>query len=311
MTTTLADVPRRGQRPDVPDRLPRDELAALTEVGLAIVRAQLDVDALCELVYTHVARLVDANSFHLGLFHGDAFDLKVWVQDGERRPPASFPGAQEAGIIGWMRSSQVPLLVRDFEAEMETLPARPSYVSQRPPRSAVFVPLVAGDAVVGSMAVQHPEPDIFDEQDLRILEIIANQAASAIVHARLYATARRRAEQLAAIVEVGRAITAVLDLDQLIEVAAQDDGVQVPHPAVAVAHELQLLIAGKVGGQGVRPGRAGGRHHGLGAGLLPAGCQLQNRQQGQHEAKDRSGHKFFLRQEKRAKPHPGPYAAIR
>lgn len=191
-------------------------LPALTEAGLAIVRAQLDVDALCELVYEHVARIVEVHSFHLGLFEGDQFTLKVWIQDGDRRPPAAFPGAQNTGIVGWLRASQQPLLVRDFEAEMDSLPARPSYLSDNPPRSAVFVPLVAGETVVGSMSVQHAQPNAYDEDDLQILGIIANQAASAITNARLFATAQRRADQLMAIAEVGYAITAVLDLDDLL-----------------------------------------------------------------------------------------------
>ena len=192
------------------------DLAALTEAGLAIVRSQLDVDGLCELVYQQVGRIVDADHFHLGLFEGDSFNLKVWVQDGKRLPVTSFPGAQDTGIIGWMRATQRPLLVRDFSAEMPELPARPSYDSDDPPRSAVFVPLVAGDETVGSMSVQHHRPDMFDENDLRTLNIIGHHAASAIVNARLFQTVQRRAEQLAAIAEVSQALTAELDFDQLL-----------------------------------------------------------------------------------------------
>lgn len=216
MTTTPSNmesgVPGAGPR----DRLRANDLTALTEAGLDIVRSQLDVDALCDLVYRHVLHIVDASSFHLGLVEGETFSLKVWIQDGVHKAPTSFPGAHDVGIIGWMRSSQVPLLVRDFEQEMESLPARPSYMADRPPRSAIFVPLLAGDQFVGSMSVQNPEPDAFDQADLHLLEIIANQTASAIVNARLYATAQQRAEQLEGISDVGRAITAILDLDELL-----------------------------------------------------------------------------------------------
>jgi serine phosphatase RsbU (regulator of sigma subunit) len=183
---------------------------------LAIVRAQLDLDGLCELVYQQVAGLVDASSFHLGLFEGDSFQVKVWVQDGVRRSPASFPGAQNAGIVGWVRATQQPLLVRDFAAEMDQLPARPSYEADNPPRSALFVPLVAGGHAVGSMSVAHAEPNAYDDDDLQLLSIIANQAASAIVNAQLFATVGRRAEQLAAIAQVSSAIAAELDLDALL-----------------------------------------------------------------------------------------------
>lgn len=201
-----------GQR----KRLPLPELAALTEAGLAIMRAQLDLDGLCELVYEQVTRLVDATSFHLGLFEGDSFEVKVWVQAGQRRAPTSFPGGQDTGIVGWLRSSQQPLLVRDFQNERERLPAQPSYDAENPPRSAMFVPLMAGGRVVGSMSVQHAEPNRYDADDLQLLSIVANQAASAIVNAQLFATVGRRLDQLTAIGEVSSAIAAELDLDALL-----------------------------------------------------------------------------------------------
>ncbi|HSN76643.1 MAG TPA: GAF domain-containing protein [Anaerolineae bacterium] len=196
--------------------LPLPELSALTEAGLAIVRAQLDLDGLCELVYQQVMHLVDANSFHLGLFEGDSFRLKVWVQDGQRRALAAFPGGQAGGIVGWVRSTQQPLLVRDFLAEMDQLPAQPSYEAENPPRAALFVPLVAGGLAVGSMSVQHMQPDVYDAEDLQLLSIIAHLAASAIVNAQLFQTVGRRVEQLATIAEVSSAIAAELDLDELL-----------------------------------------------------------------------------------------------
>lgn len=197
-------------------RLPLPELSALTEAGLAIVRAQLDLDGLCELVYQQVASLVDARGFHLGLFEGDSLKLKVWVHNGRRLPPTEFPGGQDLGIVGWVRSTRQPLVVHDFPAEMDQLPARPQYVSENPPRSALFVPLVAADKAVGSMSIQHPEPNAYTAEDLQLLTIIANQAASAIVNAQLFQTIGRRVDQLITVGEVSKAIAAELDLDALL-----------------------------------------------------------------------------------------------
>ncbi|MFZ2487395.1 MAG: GAF domain-containing protein [Anaerolineae bacterium] len=215
MSTPLASAPATS--PSAKARksfLP--ELSALTDAGLAIVRAQLDLDGLCELVYEQVNHLVDAYSFHLGLFEGENFHLRVWVHNGVRLPPATFPLADDAGIVGWVRTTQQPLLVHDFPAEMEQLPARPSYDAEDPPRSAMFVPLVAAGATVGSMSVQHPQPNMYDADDLQLLTIIASQAASAIVNAQLFQTIGRRVEQLTAIAEVSSAIAVELNLDDLL-----------------------------------------------------------------------------------------------
>jgi hypothetical protein len=44
------------------------ELAQLNEVSRAIIRAELSVEALCELIYREASKVVDTSSFHLGLF---------------------------------------------------------------------------------------------------------------------------------------------------------------------------------------------------------------------------------------------------
>jgi serine phosphatase RsbU (regulator of sigma subunit) len=161
------------------------ELTALNEMGQAVLHARLDVDAICELIYQQASCIVDSSTFQLGLFDGDAYDLKVWVREGQRQPPTRFPSGGREGIIGWVHATGRHLLVRDFAAEAATLPAAPSYASPRPPRSALFVPLVAEDAVIGALALQSFRPAAFTSDHLRLLSNIANQAAAAIENAQL------------------------------------------------------------------------------------------------------------------------------
>jgi len=193
-----------------------DEVAALAEIGRAILEAQLDQDQLCELIWELAGRIVPTENFQLGLFEGDRYLVKVWIKEGVRQPPNSFSTPPGHGIIGWLRSSRQPLLVRDFQDETENLPARPSYISDRPPRSAVFLPLPVADAVIGVIAIQHYQPAAFGENHLRLLTVLANQSASALNNARLYLRGQRRLNQLTAISEVGRKLTSILDLDLLL-----------------------------------------------------------------------------------------------
>jgi serine phosphatase RsbU (regulator of sigma subunit)/signal transduction protein with GAF and PtsI domain len=191
------------------------ELTALSRVGQAIAHAQLDVDQLCELIYQQASQIVDTSTFHLGLFDDDIYALKIWVQDNVRQPSQTFPLVSDEDIIGWMRRSKQPLLVRDFQQEIESLPARPSYTSETTPRSAVFVPLIAGNEVIGTMAIQSSSPAAFNEDDLRLLSVIGNEAAMAIEKARLYATAQRRARQLTLVSDVSLKVAAITELEEL------------------------------------------------------------------------------------------------
>ncbi|NTU84284.1 MAG: SpoIIE family protein phosphatase, partial [Chloroflexales bacterium] len=192
------------------------ELALLNEVSRAIIRSELDVETLCELIYREASKIVDTSSFHLGLFEGGSYTLAVRVQDRVRLPQLTVDLADGDGLIGWMRQTGRALLVEDFAEEMRHLPARPRYQSERPPRSGIYVPLIAGDHVIGSISVQSYQPAAFGANDLRLLSLIADQAAVAITRARAFREASVRAVQLQAIRQVSERITAILDLDRLL-----------------------------------------------------------------------------------------------
>src|SRR3990172_7394021 len=130
------------------------DLSALASIGRAITDAPLDLNRLADVVYRQAGQIVDTGIFQLGLFQGDRYRLLIWIVDGQPQPTAEFrltPDSQ--GIVGWMRSSHTSLLVRDFEAELESLPARPRYIAGDPPRSAVFVPLLVGETALGAIAI--------------------------------------------------------------------------------------------------------------------------------------------------------------
>jgi serine phosphatase RsbU (regulator of sigma subunit)/putative methionine-R-sulfoxide reductase with GAF domain len=191
------------------------ELQALSDAGRAMAEARLDADELCELIYQHASKMMDTTTFQLGLFDGAHYHIRLWMRDGQRVPPQSFDLSLNPGLIGWVRESRQPLLVRDFEQEHDRLPAQPRYHSDSAPRSAVFVPLVARDQAIGALAIQSFRPAAFADSHMRLLSIMGNQAAAAIYNTRLLEKERRRAAHLQLIGEIGQQIAAILDLDTL------------------------------------------------------------------------------------------------
>lgn len=192
------------------------DLSALADVGRAITDAPLDLGRLAEVVYRQAGQIVDTSIFQLGLFRGDRYRLLIWIVDGQPQPTAEFRLTPTSlGIVGWMRKSRRSLLVRDFESERDTLPAQPRYISPNPPRSAVFVPLIAADSVLGAIAIQNRRPSAFSEEDLRLLTIVANHAAAALEKARVYEQAQRRAAHLALLSEVSEQINVLQPLPSL------------------------------------------------------------------------------------------------
>jgi len=192
------------------------ELQALSEAVRAIASSELDEDALCRLAYERVAQLVDAGTFQLGLFEGEDYITKLRFTRGVRQPVEHFNLKNSPGIVGWMRQSGKSLLVRDFAQELDRLPAKPRYISEHPPRSGAFVPMVTADGVMGAMVIQSDQLAAYTESHLRLLSIIGNQTAAAIQNARALARERESARHLALVSQVASQTAAILNLQELL-----------------------------------------------------------------------------------------------
>ena len=234
------------------------ELTRLAEAGKALAGAELDSARLAELVYQQTAQIVDASSFQLGLFEGDRYRILIWVVDGQRRPAAEYSlTTDNLGIMGWLRDNRRNLLVRDFQREAAELPAQPSYESADPPRSAVFVPLLSRGCVLGAVAIQSRQPNAFDEEDVRLLAIVANQAASAFENAQLLAQAQRRANQLELLAGVSQRINVLQPLSalykQIVDLVASTFGEYAVSYYESQGETLVLCVSSPGPGEGPQP----------------------------------------------------------
>lgn len=194
-----------------------EELTNLNEVSRNLLRAQLSVSELAEMLYWQVGQIVPAASFQLGLFEGDGYRVIAWARDSQRLPETYFPEAGTKGIVGWVRETGQPLLIRDFQKDRKDLPAFPEFSLDDPPSSGLFVPLMAGTSTIGVVAVQSKQPSRFNVEHLRLLNLLANQAAWAIRNAQLFERAQRRANQLHLIGQVTSQISSVQPLPTLLK----------------------------------------------------------------------------------------------
>lgn len=183
------------------------ELEALSIAGRAILEAEMDMDALCAYIAEQAGQVIDNSTFQIGLFVKHFYRIYYWTINGQiQETPCMFDIESHQGIVNWIRSSKQALLVHDFEREMNQLPAKPRYISESPPRSAIFIPLIQGEECIGVIAAQSDTPSRFDQDDMRRLTILSNQSAAAIAHARLYHKERSRAAHLELVGQIGREI---------------------------------------------------------------------------------------------------------
>jgi serine phosphatase RsbU (regulator of sigma subunit) len=190
------------------------EFAALADIQASISAAPPDPAEIAETSYVMAARLLETDFFQLGLFEDDTYRTLIWVKDGDRQENLSFPVKGTDGIVGWIRTSGEPLLVRDFEAERDSLPARPSYTSADPPVSGVFAPLESGGRVVGVILVQSRRRAAFTPHHLQLLIQIANVVAAALSSLGFERQLDERRRQIALLTALSRELIAFQPLPE-------------------------------------------------------------------------------------------------
>ncbi len=194
---------------------PPETLAILLTASQALARTDLDEPAILDILQAQARRLLPPARIHILLFHQQQAQLFAWDETGNALPPAWYDSPAAHSIMGWLQETRQALLVKDFEQEWDKLPARPSYESPRPPRSAIFAPLLVANQALGAISVQSRQPNAFNEDQLTLLRILANQAAAVLGAGRLLTKERRRSNQLQTLARVTRSVVSILDLDKL------------------------------------------------------------------------------------------------
>ena len=160
----------------------------------------------------------------------DYHNCRVFVVDGEDLVPIAFRGEFSAetaalplellrvrigvGITGRCAQLGASLLIGDA-ANCEfghRIPGTPVIEE-----SLLAMPLRYGSNVVGVIVVSKLGLDQFDEDDERLLDVLAGHAAVAVENARLYDAARREAESATALLEFGRELAAASSMDEIFE----------------------------------------------------------------------------------------------
>jgi diguanylate cyclase (GGDEF)-like protein len=168
-------------------------LAVLNEVGKAI-GSTLDMNALLELIYEQLNLVISCESYFVSLYDEaeSIQDFRILIDDGERFPPRRVP--MREGFASWVIHNRRPLLIRNLDNELDSLPVRPIILGlDKMSQSWMGVPMLVGDRVLGILAVASYAKYAFDEDDLDLLTSIAAQASLALDNARQHAEVKEQA----------------------------------------------------------------------------------------------------------------------
>ncbi len=206
------------ERATVIDDLERrvNELNVLSQMSQA-VNFTTSYDDLLELIYAQASKILDTRNFYIILkdLNAETFSYAFYLENDERvTEEEGKPWSARRGLAAEVVRASQPIRTDDYHAE-----CRRRNVAPRPKNFKAWmgVPLVAGRETIGLLSVASFDSGVvFSEDQLKVFVAIADQAASAIVKARLYRQTEQRARQLATLNEVSTSMSSTLELDPLL-----------------------------------------------------------------------------------------------
>lgn len=191
------------------------DLRALTEAGLSLT-SELSLDAVLQKVVDMARRQAGARYAALSVL-GEDGEIERFVCSGMSRAQQARIGhiPRGDGLLGVLLREGPPLRIDAVAADPRS-PGFPPHHS--PMRSLLGVPIVSGQRIIGNLYLTEKIGNgSFDERDEEIVNLLATQAAVAIRNAKLYEAEQRRAEEWKALFELGRAVKASPDLQELLD----------------------------------------------------------------------------------------------
>jgi diguanylate cyclase (GGDEF)-like protein/PAS domain S-box-containing protein len=168
-----------------------EELGILNRINLAIT-AGLDFDHVLTTLQEQCQQVVPCDVFYVAIYEEPTGMIQVplYYEKGYRPGPV-LNLHKSPGLAGQVISRRRTLYLRDTLDGSDPTSAHIVRMGGDPSRSYVGIPLILRDRVIGVMSVQSYRVDAYTDEQIRLLENVAVQAAIAIENARLYGMVQR------------------------------------------------------------------------------------------------------------------------
>lgn len=209
-----------------------DEFAALYEISRDLT-LEGNLSSLLETIVTRARGLLKTTWGDLGLYDARKGDLEFVVAQSDRAGVGTRR-ALGVGVMGIVAQTRQPLYVNDYQTWEHRVPQ----LAEMGVRSVLSVPMLYGGELIGVLSVLEigASRREFGEADVRLLSLLAAQAASAVHNTRLLdrmqdaltvreqseAETRARNAELEAIIRISQIFTNTRDTNLALQQVAQE-----------------------------------------------------------------------------------------
>lgn len=174
------------------ERKRAEEQQALLDT-LSDLSGELELSRVLEAVLNRAVKLLDVTGGELATYDETKKELVVVSSLNLGTDSTGVRLRLGEGAMGYVAQTAMPLIIPDYQAWS----GRSSKYTESIVQGVMAAPLMIGNRLVGVIASVHSDGDRkFTEEDLRLLQLFAPQAAIAIENARLYEGSQRYFEAL-------------------------------------------------------------------------------------------------------------------
>jgi transcriptional regulator with GAF, ATPase, and Fis domain len=171
------------------ERRLRQRLRVVPEV-VRVLGTSLNVAEIFDRLAAAVRPVLDFDIMATSLLQSDG--MKRWLRVAAGRPKRGDERFEDFSFAARLLARE-PVLMRECASELDLANPADRTILEDGIRSLVVVPLIFGDKVGGLLAFAKQQPDWFDENDLKVVEEIAQHVIVAVHHQRLAEEQRRLA----------------------------------------------------------------------------------------------------------------------
>jgi two-component system, NtrC family, sensor histidine kinase KinB len=123
----------------------------------------------------------------------------------------------ERGLAGWVVRSREAALVPDTSKDERWLRREDDALERSGAKSAICVPLLAREKLVGVLTLVHPVPGTYNAENMALMQAIADQAGITVMNARFFSESQRQARVMTALAEGAVSMNASLRIEETFE----------------------------------------------------------------------------------------------
>jgi diguanylate cyclase (GGDEF)-like protein/PAS domain S-box-containing protein len=171
-----------------------EELRIINRISLAVTSG-LDLELVLKTLHEQCHQVAPIDVFYIALCdeNSSLVHIPLFYDEEKYQTGPSRDINEQPGILGNVIRGKQTIYLHDNLNPVTRPLVLDGTEPRRPILSYIGIPLTVRERVIGAMSVQSRQPDAYTQDQIRLLEHIAIQAAIAIENARLYSEEQRLA----------------------------------------------------------------------------------------------------------------------